>query len=468
MNAKIVATLAVAVMVFAGVAAVVSMDDVSAADGDIINHEKITVSGADSSAELDLVVTQSQFAGYAHVLKWYATEAKSGDVKDVDDWGQPIGTSSYAADSVGTGDVAQEFVQGEGYKGTGNTVQVTVDLKRTSSEGATTVSGVLGQYVFTFTPGFSDSDNNTEEKVYWLKCQIELETSTHAKESYAIYYTVPVMESLGTDLDTMFFSDVNGVVGQYYGKSIDEIATAKKNTGDGTDSYTKLVQDYVEDVKNYFWYAQGLPAGLAMSEDGFISGIPMDVTNGKFSGYRVTYDANEMTKITGVEKLTTAEEGVAVVTVTAILKDTQEKMFTGELVVKITRDSSIENTFLNKYKYEVTVGTGTSAPTYTNPISVIVETDQVSDVVLKTYTKAIDSGDDTSTNMTVHVIGDDGKKYSVQPVVGSTGEYRLPISGTGAYKVVMTAPASGPTEQFYLFVTAQLGEVVPGIIPTGN
>lgn len=449
MNAKIVATLAVAVMVFAGVAAVVSMDDVSAADGDIINHEKITVS-VDGSAKLDLVVTQSQFAGYAHVLKWYATEAGDGNVKDVNDWGQPIGTSSYAADSVGTGDVAQEFVQGEGYKGTGDTVQVTVDLKRTSSEGTTTVSGVLGQYVFTFTPGFSDS-NNTEEKVYWLKCQIELETSTHAKESYAIYYTVPVMESLETDLDTMFFSDVEGVVGQYYGQSIDEIATAKKTVNGTTVGYNNPVKDYVQDVKNYFWYAQGLPAGLAMSEDGFISGIPLDVTNGTFDGYMASVGENGAISISAASKT-----DVAVVTVTATLKDTQEKVFTGELVVKIKRDNS--SGFFQTHKYEVIVGGSTT----TNPTSVVVDSKLASDVILKTYTG--NSGADAKS---VKVIGESGTGVSLSKVSDKTGEYVIPISGTGAY-IVSIEFDDNQTQKFYLFVTAELDDIIPGIIPTGN
>lgn len=65
----------------------------------------------------------------------------------------------------------------------------------------------------------------------------------------------------------------------------------------------------------------------------------------------------------------------------------------------------------------------------------------------------------------VTVVGSNG---SITLSNDGDGSYVLPTDGTGAYLVQIEFTDGGDTAQFYLFVTASLGNIEASIIPVGN
>lgn len=280
---------------------------------------------------------------------------------------------------------------------------------------------VVGKYKFTF------SDQGSVDKTMWLKCRLVV--TVDQQKEMELYYKVPLNIDGGND---------GGVIGD------DNILTLPNMEATVMQQFNKVVyldnsaiteSEVISKYQGYNWYAVGLPEGLSMNMNGTVTGVP--------------------TKATSSEGVT-----VAVVAVDKSNNTQYSTTFTFKVDAGL-----VDNNDDTRYTYSVRVGDGSAVD---GPSSVLaVQGDAV--VTKITAVSASSFGD----NVTVKVVSDNGTKDTVvngtDVSEGVAKEYTIPTSGTGAYRVIMTAgTGNGLTTVYYdLIVLSDIEEVRSGIIVQG-
>ena len=194
-------------------------------------------------------------------------------------------------------------------------------------------------------------------------------------------------------------------------------------------SYVTEQSGKIGSIDGYYWYATGLPAGISMSENGYVSGVPLAPT-------------------------TVAVE----VNVVATDRTTGE---TFEGTLSITVNEHVET--ITGYYIELEIeGVGQGAVSNGDSFAAV----QGETVTLKVYSGNSSAG--TLTNATVTAIDEDNTVGAVSSQ--TTGVYSLDSDGTGAYRIVVTVGEEGSqsTLSFYLFVTPSLDNISAGIVVNGG
>lgn len=262
-----------------------------------------------------------------------------------------------------------------------------------------------GEYVLTVAGDGSQTNLLGPIKI---RCTINVTVGLNSEvETMTLYYNQPVTTTApSTDL---IFNSASFTVGSYYGSSISALLTTSGIS-----------------VADYAWYAIGLPAGVSMSSSGYISGIPTT---------------------------SAVEDGSAKIIATS----SDGTVSTGSLSWTVSASSVSPS---NDYCYSVTVGSDSAIE---NPTT-SVNAQKGQSVTLNVYSgSTIGSGVVDAHSVTV--VGSNG---SITLSNDGDGSYVLPTDGTGAYLVQIEFTDGGDTAQFYLFVTASLGNIEASIIPVGN
>lgn len=116
-----------------------------------------------------------------------------------------------------------------------------------------------GPYTFSMTP--------TDDGVYYiaLKSVISVTVNSVSLDLDTVYYTI-TLDATNESMNAQQLSSPDAM-DFIYGTQAEE-ALVFNNEGDGYKP---------ADVKSLTWYAEGLPRGLAMSADGTVSGMPLEV-----------------------------------------------------------------------------------------------------------------------------------------------------------------------------------------------
>ena len=137
-------------------------------------------------------------------------------------------------------------------------------------------------------------------------------------------------------------------------------------------------------------------------------------------------------------------------------------------VIAVSDDATYQGTMNVKYtKYEAPADltvkvTDSSTSDVIDGTSPVVRT---MDVDMK-FTVEVKRGTDPATGVTVSVVAVDSTG-NVAQLTETGGEYTAPTTGTGAYKVIVTASdgVKEATSSFTLYVLPSYGNVVAQIIP---
>lgn len=395
MNYKATAMIvAVSMIVVAMSGAMMIGDSDAAVDEDEI-YTNGTIQVDSNGATRELKVNEQEFAGYNYILTWKAATLTSGDTSNLDGkyWTIVLtstNTVSTSGPSITYGN------EGTASIGDGGSA-FTVDVKHESG-------AAVGVYSLSVTAG-------KDTAYLGVQCEIKVTVGGMEKTLASVYYiyTLTAVDEVSNDIKLRSMTmTTNTTFGDYVEEDI-----------------TTLLGD----VQNYYWYATGLPAGISMSENGYVSGVPFVAT-----------EANEPVKA----KVVATDKSTG---------DTYE----GELSITIN-----EYTQSVAGHYFELVMEGQVTETVTNGDSFAVV--QGETVTLKTY-----SGDSPGGSLaavdSVTAIAADG---TVSPITASnTGVYNLSSAGTGAYRIVIDVDGTN-TVSFYLFVTPSLDNISAGIVVSGN
>lgn len=395
MNYKATAMIvAVSMIVVAMSGAVMTGDSDAAADADEI-YTNGTIQVDSDGATRELKVNEQEFAGYNYTLTWKAAALdSSSDTGSLD--GKVWTTVLTSTNTLSSGTPSISY-NDDGTASIGNSGSTfTVDV--THDSGA-----AVGVYSLSVRAG-SDTAN------LGVQCEIKVTVGGMEKTLASVYYIYTLKA-------------VDEVVNDITLKSM--TMTTNTTFGDYVEEYTTTL---LGDVQNYYWYATGLPAGISMSENGYVSGVPLVATE----------DAPVNAKVVATDKST---------------GDTYE----GVLSITVTEYTQSVTGFYFELEME-----GQDTETVTNGDSFAVV--QGETVTLRTY-----SGDSSDSSLvavvSVTAIAADG---TVSPITTSDiGVYNLSSAGTGAYRIVIDVDGTN-TVSFYLFVTPSLDNISAGIVVSGN
>lgn len=253
---------------------------------------------------------------------------------------------------------------------------------------------------------------------YNLKISCSADTTANVVLKAEITVTVDGVEM---KLDTVYYTMAISYTSTAAPETLSEIVDMTFSYG-VKDTQTLTFADdgnyKPDDVASLKWYAVGLPAGLAMTHDGKISGTPMEVV----------------------------APGTDNVTVYAV--NAYGQVYKGTM--KVTVDNMITDDGENGFTYEVAGGTAIGAEAYMV---------QENGTVTLTVTE---KGELTGTPVVTVM---DGEASNILSASGSGPyEYTLPTGGTGAYTVTITWGDLSDT--FTLYVFAEPSSVQAGIVVT--
>ena len=177
-------------------------------------------------------------------------------------------------------------------------------------------------------------------------------------------------------------------------------------------------------LTKYDWYAVGLPAGLTMSPDGTVSGIPTE-----------TYTNGDST----IRLFATGEDGKVIEGVLTGLSVSEEKPVTGI------------------YSYEVYLGDEASP----SKVPYIFQNEET--IKLKVTSVEDQSLEDDPVVTVINTVSNQTTTTPIQP----TGEfYILPSTGSGAYTVQITW--GGQIETFSVYIIGNASEISADIVIVGG
>lgn len=382
--------VAISMIVVAMSGAVMIGGSDAAVDDDEIHTTSTPIQVDGSGATKELRVNQQEFAGYKYTLTWSAATLKS--MSDNDFGSKSWTTVLRSTNDVSSGSPLISYDEnGVASIGTGTTF--TVDVKN--------AGGAVGVYNLTVAGGSGTA-------YLGVKCAIDVTVGGMEKTLASVYYiyTLTSVDVVSNDikLDSMTMT-VNTV----FGESVEETS------------------NILGDIDDYYWYATGLPAGISMSESGYVSGVPLVSTSKAISAKVVATN-----KITGE-----TYEGTLNITV-----NDQTQTVTG-------------------HYFEIDMeGQGTKAVTNGSTFAVV----QGETVTLKTYSGGSPGGTPVSV-ASVTAVAADGTVDDISAT--SAGTYALNSAGTGAYRIVIDVDGTN-TVSFYLFVTPSLDNISAGIVVSGS
>ena len=400
MNSKAIAmVVAVSMIVVALSGALLTGQSDAVADQDEI-YRNGTIQVVSSDATRELRVNEQEFAGYAYTLTWKAAELSSNEDAPTNyTWNTVLFTNTNTIEDGGPSTVPDE---GSNFTLGG----FTVDIGREKSNP-------VGAYTLTVS-----ASSATSSKYLGLQCEITVKvggTSRTLADVYYVYTLTQVDQTINEISLTPMKMVENVVFGSYVSES----------TADG-------YQPLLGSISNYYWYATGLPAGISMSETGYVSGVPLVAT----------------------------EQGAPVVANVVATDRTTGETYEGTLSITV----SPYNETIEGYRLALAVGSG-SGTDVTNGSSFAAV--QGESVVLTVY--STDGDPDTPVDASSVTVVDSNGSVDF---IGSNpiGTYTIPSNGTGAYRVVVTVGESGSSETigFYLFVTPSLDNISAGIHVSGN
>lgn len=401
MNSKAIAmVVAVSMIVVALSGALLTGQSDAVADQDeIYRNGTIQVVSSDDATR-ELRVNEQEFAGYAYTLTWKAAELSSNeDAPANNTWNTVLFTNTNTIEDGGPSTVPD--------KGSNFTLGgFTVDIGREKSDP-------VGAYTLTVS-----ASSATSPKYLGLQCEITVNvggTSRTLADVYYVYTLTQVDQTTNEISLTPMEMEENAVFGSYVSES----------TEGGN-------QPLLGSIGNYYWYATGLPAGISMSDTGYVSGVPL---------------------------VATKEDTPVVANVVATDRTTGET-YEGTLSITV----SPYNETIDGYRLTLSVESE-SATDVTNGSSFAIVQDE--SVVLTVYSTAGNSNTPVDASR-VTVVDSTGSVDSIEST--SEGTYTIPSNGTGAYRVVVTVGDSGSSETigFYLFVTPSLDNISAGIHVSGN
>ena len=401
MNSKAIAMIvAISMVVVTMSGALLTGQSDAVADQDEIyrNGTIQVVSGDDATRELR--VNEQEFAGYAYTLTWKAAELSSSEDTPADNtWNTTLFTNKNTIEN-GAPSIVPDI---------GDSLELggfTVDISRGTDDP-------VGAYTLTVS-----ASSATSPQYIGLQCEITVNvggTSRTLADVYYVYTLTQVAEATNTINLAGMTMEENAVFGGYVSES-----TADSN------------QPLLGNISNYYWYATGLPAGISMSETGYVSGVPLVAT----------------------------EQGAPVVANVVATDRTTGETYEGTLSITV----SPYNETIEGYRLVLAVESG-SGTDVTNGSSFAAV--QGESVVLTVYSTS-DDPDTLIDASNVTVVDSTGHVNSISS--DPTGTYTIPSNGTGAYRVVVTVGESGSSETigFYLFVTPSLDNISAGIHVSGN
>ena len=179
------------------------------------------------------------------------------------------------------------------------------------------------------------------------------------------------------------------------------------------------------DLTKYDWYAVGLPAGLTMSPNGTVSGIPT-----------VAYTDGDLT----IRLFATGEDGKVI-----------EGVLTGLSV-------SEQKPVIGKYTCEVYLDDDNGVNLVTAPY--IFQNGETIKL------KVVSSGGQAVDNAVVTVISTADDQNTTTSIPCSGGFYTLPSTGSGAYTVQITW--SGQIETFSVYIIGEASAISADIVIVGG
>ena len=398
MNYKATAMIvAVSMIVVAMSGAVMTGDSDAAADADEI-YTNGTIQVDSDGATRELKVNEQEFAGYNYTLTWKAAALdSSSDTGSLD--GKVWTTVLTSTNTLSSGTPSISY-NDDGTASIGNSSSTfTVDVKHKSG-------AAVGVYSLIVSGG-------SDTKCLGVQCEIKVTVGGMEKILASVYYiyTLRAVNEVDNDITLKAMTMTTNTT---FGDYVEEDTTTSTLLGD---------------VQNYYWYATGLPAGISMSENGYVSGVPLVATKA---------NAPVNAKVVATDKSTgDTYEGVLTITINEYTQSVDGYYFELEMQGQVTE------TVTNGDSFAVVQG----------------ET-----VTLKTY-EGVSPGGSPSNVQFVTAIAADG---TVSPIdFSSDGVYNLNSAGTGAYRIVIDVDETN-TVSFYLFVTPSLDNISAGIVVSGN
>ena len=375
MNSRIIAVAAAVIMALAGVVCITS--DADAAEPIEKGTVLVPVDGGTGSAVATISFTEQELIAYDYTLTVKAASGSSAETT----FDTTLGTINNDADASRT--FTDRTTLSGGF---------TVDLKDPTDVSDTKPVGVF-EIEITATAAATGS--------FIVECQ----ATVGGTALTPLYYTFNVIA----------YDAGSGSAGPAIAlEAMEDLVVGKNHKEQVTVSGSTI------SVGDFFWSATGLPAGLSMSADGYITGTPIEA---------------------------------ATTSVNVIMTDRYSNtQIATTLSIKVAAQSASEGTLgENDFSYAVTVGDGSEV---SNPASVNAESGQ--SVVVE-----ITDGGSPVQNVSVTVVSSTG---AIDDAVktNENGQVTISAAGTGSYKVIMTDSTDGHpavTKVFTLNVLPQLEDV---------
>lgn len=391
MKSRIVAVLAAMAMVLTCTA--FAMDGTEAVGESAINKGTVLVpvASADAgTASASFAFTESELTGYD-----YEIEFKIGTF----DGSNFSPESNTTVGKVINTDGSRSYDESSSFTGTGFTADVAY------------TNGTPGAFTLNLT-GVSSTASGT----ILVTCSAVIKDSGATVATLApLYYSFTV---LGYDSSSVTFGEDPIEIG---------LGDASATVGENTD--IAVASDSIVE-SDYYWYATGLPAGLSMSTDGHIVGVPLANTSPEADNVTV-YLSDKYSN--------------------TVIKTSMKLTVTGG---STGGSEGTEGDGNNQFSYAVGSGEKNQSAYY-----VVAGTQGV--------TLTITQNDVAASIDTVTAVDADGNVAALTAT--GTGTYALDVSGTGTYKIVMTNSGDDhPTviKTFYLYVVPVMEDVSADITIT--
>ena len=407
-NSKLTVLAIVSMMVLAGSAAILQMDDADAVVKDMTDKVIVLKSDDTVGHNVTLFTDEYKNSSYGYTMTWSITEIdhqkSQSDLDSIAEGWQELGS--------------REYVSGGSNTYTPKPSQTIDGVVFTISERTNYSSDIenIGEYNLNIKAG----ENATDTKVA-LKCEVVVTISSldvGFKVSNLYYlYSIDVESPRGDiGLDT---PSVDVVIGRNVSFTI-SANTYNKDNGDAEDL----------NISGYNWYAIGLPAGLSMSDSGVVSGTP-----------HKTAEAREYTvNVVGSSKDTS---GDVAKTVECTLKFTLLSGSDGDITLSFTQTDLVKE--ISNVSYITEIGIGNVQ------LSVSQANNYPFDV------------------LTVKVVDSTGVVKVIDDVNWKNTKFNIDISGTGLYRIYVTSVVDSVQSTSYvdLHVVGNLDSVFAEIIVSG-
>lgn len=380
MNSKMIAAAMAIAMAFVGFAVVSGegSDAVTTIDADVATG---------GTYEQVIGYNEGNYTHYGYEIEWTLKfDSYSGTIATIEQ-GE---TANMATDDFKT-----LYVGATGIETTKkNDSYFSIGMERVGTD--------IGKYTITI-EGIKETSNTVS---FTLAASTTVTINSGSQELSPVTYngSVNVIKTNTSEAIEVSLADATATVGTYYNQQI-EVA----------GSYP-----------DYQWYAIGLPEGLSMSKDGYVSGIPTAATQASVS---------DTFKVFGTDLLGNVVYDSSV-SLTVNLMETGEPETPYSFVYKLYEDGTQSTTMIF---------------------------DSGSEVILKLN----ETGKtDSITDATVKVINDDFTTVADTVTYSEVKQgYVIPTDGTGSYTISVTS--QGQTQYFRIYVVANATDITANIVIEG-